>query len=354
MKHFCAVSRKISFIGFWFAFVFLFLLLISCHEEPSLAKRQLGKLLFSDHRLAWNKSRSCASCHDPKLAFTDGYRRSVTPSGELVAHNAPSLVNVSQYQVFDWAHPLTRTLQEQLRRPLFATHPLELGLHRHWTEFVQVLNTDPEYTILWQRAYGSGAKPQDTSKIIECLIYYLNTLQSGSSSYDRWMSGDSSFISASARRGRKLFSSSRLRCSRCHGGRFFSNATLSSNYDSIYFNTGLYEKYPSEDPGLSAVTQQSGDEGRFRVPSLRNVTLTAPYMHDGSVSSLSEVIDIYSQGGRVIESGPYAGNGAKHPNRHGFVNGFHLTEAEKSDLLNFLGTLTDTVFLSNQNPSPLN
>lgn len=352
MKHFCVVSRKISFIGFWSVVIFQLMMLVSCHENPKMAKAQLGKKLFFDNRLSWNRSRSCASCHDPSFAFTDGYRRSVTPAGEIVAHNAPGLMNVSKFKVFDWSHPLTNSLKEQLKRPLFAEHPLELGLHQHWPEFLQILNSDPGYTALWSQAFGSVARIDDTSKIIDCLIYYLNTLQSDSSPYDRWMSGDSSIISASAQRGRQLFFSDRLNCSKCHGGLYFSNATLSANPDSIFFNTGLYEHYPVDDPGLIATTKVRGDEGRFRVPSLRNVALTWPYMHDGSINNLYDVIAMYSRGGRILSSGPNAGDGAKHPNRHPLIKGFYLTTAEQHDLVAFLETLTDSVFRSVQNHFP--
>ncbi len=351
MKHFCTVSRKISFIGFWSAVIFKLMLLFSCREDSRMAKAQLGEKLFFDHRLSWNHSRSCASCHDPKFAFTDGYRRSVTPSGEIVSHNAPGLMNVSKFKVFDWSHPFISSLNEQLKRPLFAEHPLELGLHQHWPEFVKLLNSDSGYTSLWSKAFGATAQVDDTSKIIDCLIHYLNTLHSNASPYDRWMKGDSSSISASAQRGRQLFFSNRLNCSKCHGGPYFSNATLSSNPDSIFFNTGLYQHYPTNDQGLMATTKAPQDEGRFRVPSLRNVSLTGPYMHDGSISNLYEVMDLYSRGGRLLLSGPNAGDGAKHPNRHPLVNGFYLSATEQHDLIAFLETLTDSVIQSNQNHS---
>ena len=148
-----------------------------------------------------------------------------------------------------------------------------------------------------------------------------------------------------------MFFSARLGCARCHGG---PNLGRSPGYGatiSDFFNIGLYNiagsgKYPASDTGVFAITKNPEDMGRFKTPTLRNVALTAPYMHDGSMATLGDILDAYAAGGRVIADGPYAGDGSKNPLKHALITGFTMTPQDKQDLIAFLETLTDRAFLA--------
>lgn len=327
----------------------------ACQTNQSYTKALIGELLFSDVRLSWNHTRSCASCHDPSMAFTDGYRSSVSPSGEILLHNAPSLLHVSKMKVFDWANPQATTLAQQLQRPLYATHPLELGLHLHWSKFLSYIRDDSAYQSLILQTYGQFPPSTDSLWLVDCLMAYINTLQTGVSPFDRFLKGDSSALSQDALAGYRLFCSDSLACVSCHGGPYLSNATLTQNHDSIYFNTGLYftstGNYPSQDAGLRMFTQQAQDDGKFRVPSLRNVMRTAPYMHDGSISSIEEVIRHYGRGGRKIEKGPNRGDGRFHPFKNAYLKGFYLSRTQELQLIEFLSHLSDEDNRTFQSPN---
>jgi cytochrome c peroxidase len=326
--------------------------------DTALAQQQLGHYLFFDTRLSFNHTKSCASCHDPKFAFTDGYRRSITATGDNVLHNAPSLINVGLHRYFDWADTAITHLAQQHRRPLFNTQPVELGAKGQEGTILALLQKDTVYQQLFARAFPQQPQPFHFNHVLSALAAYTGSLQSAQSPFDRYQRGDSLAINESARQGWQLFTSTRLQCIRCHGGPHLTNATLTTNTDSIYFNTGLYNvgngnRYPANDNGLRTLTGKPQDDGRFKVPSLRNVALTAPYLHDGSVASLTEVIELYARGGRLIGAGPLTGDGAQHKHKSPLVTGFSLNEAEKKQLLAFLHALTDSSIFTNpafQNP----
>ncbi|HEX4975818.1 MAG TPA: di-heme enzyme, partial [Pseudomonadales bacterium] len=149
-----------------------------------------------------------------------------------------------------------------------------------------------------------------------------------------------------------LFFSERTECFHCHGGYNFSDSTVDRSLFFVerpFHNTGLYNvdgqgAYPADNQGLIAATLDPSDMGKFRAPTLRNIALTAPYMHDGSIQTLEEVIDSYGAGGRNITSGPHAGDGRANPFKDSFVKGFSLNPQEKADLIAFLNSLTDTEF----------
>lgn len=168
--------------------------------------------------------------------------------------------------------------------------------------------------------------------------------------------GDTNAISAAARRGERIFfSGQRGSCFQCHGGWNFSGSVRYAGDTSArpaFFNTGLYNvagrySYPAPNTGLHQVSGRVEDIGKFRPPTLRNVAVTKPYMHDGSIATLQEVIDHYAAGGRTIRTGAFAGVGRDNPNKAPNVHGFSITDAEKSDLIEFLESLTDTAFLRN-------
>ena len=161
-------------------------------------------------------------------------------------------------------------------------------------------------------------------------------------------------MSAAAQRGEQHFFSERLECFHCHGGYAFTGTVndMGKAFPEVEFhNTGLYNiggrgGFPRENPGLMDFTQRKEDEGKFKAPTLRNIALTAPYMHDGSIATLDGVIDHYAAGGRTIVSGPHAGDGSTNPNKSEFINGFELTAGERQDLLAFLHSLTDSAFVT--------
>ena len=321
-------------------------------------KIELGRYLFFDTRLSFNSTKSCGSCHDPKFAFTDGYRNSITAGGENVKHNAPSLVNSVFMLYFDWANPTVTSLEKQHERPLFNETPVELGAKGNELAILEKLKADSFYKKQFALAFVQDKNPFQFSNIIESIAAFNASIQSYNSPYDKFIVGDSNALSLSAKAGLQLFFSDRLNCSSCHAGKDFTTATLTKNIDSIYFNTGLYNLlnkniYPADDNGLVSVTNKKNDDGKFKVPSLRNVGITTPYMHDGSINTLSEVIDMYATGGRKIEAGPLSGDGSRNTLKDKRINGFAITNTEKKQLVDFLFSLSDSTVLTNpafQNP----
>jgi cytochrome c peroxidase len=360
------MTKKYAIIPFFILAVFFYdgLLLISCtqvQQKDNATQKELttlGRYLFFDTRISFNQTKSCASCHDPKFAFTDGYRRSTTATGDLALHNSTSLINVSQLHFFDWATPTVTSLYQQSERPLFNTHPVELGARGHEHEILMHLKKDSFYQQQFRINFEKDKEPFNFENIQTALAAFTSSLSSANARYDKFVNGDSDAISNSAKKGMQLFFSSALKCARCHQPPDFTNATLSHNIDSIYFNTGLYNvngenRYPDDDAGLSMVTENVKDNGRFKIPSLRNVAITAPYTHDGTVNTLGEMIDIYATGGRKIEHGPNAGNGAMNKNKSSLITGFKITPEQKQELIDFLFSLTDSSVLKNpafQNP----
>jgi hypothetical protein len=211
------------------------------------------------------------------------------------------------------------------------------------------LGRDPRYAVMFASAFAGEKAPITIDNVARALASFERTLISARSPYDRLvLGGDSNALPAPAWRGMRLFFSPRLRCSICHGGIDLSSPANGQQFQ----NTGLYDRkmYRSVDPGLSARSGRRADLGKFRIPSLRNVAVTAPYMHDGSTPSLSQVIDDYAAGGRAARLS------GKRPERGVAVKPFPITAAEKADLLAFLESLTDDAFLSDPryaNPWPV-
>ncbi|MGN6109585.1 MAG: di-heme enzyme, partial [Kofleriaceae bacterium] len=185
--------------------------------------------------------------------------------------------------------------------------------------------------------------PISIDNAVRALASFERTIVSGRSRVDRFLDGDTAALSEAERRGLVLLGSERLGCRTCHGGFAF---TAAADRDVPFFNTGLYDVdgrggYPARDRGLYEITGDPADVGRFKPPTLRNLALTAPYMHDGSVATLGEVLDIYARGGRRIASGPDAGDGATSPRKSPLIRGFALSAAERADLLAAFDALTD-------------
>ena len=337
--------------------LFLSLFFIRCKNSThNIAQRELlGQYFFFDTNLSLNNTKSCASCHNPTFAFTDGYRQSVTALGESTLHNAPSLINVSKLKVFDWANPNIKSLEVQMHRPLFGTKPIELGTHKKLKEIKQYFENTEPYNKLIFNQFGNLDTVSVEKIITESISAFLKTLNSSNSKFDKYIIGKAKF-NTSEKHGMDLFFSSKLGCSSCHA---LPNFTLADkNFQSQYANTGLFNvgnqnKYPDNDNGIIQYTQNPSDNGKFKIPSLRNVMLTAPYMHDGSVANLGEVIDYYAAGGRNILMGENMGDGRKNNLKSKLIKGFNLNKTEKKDLLSFLQTLTDsTIFLNPKFQNP--
>lgn len=325
---------------------------------------ELGRRLFYDVRLSITRTASCASCHDQARAFTDGRVVPVGVTGVSHPRNSMSLVNVGYGSVLTWANPNERTLEHQALTPMFGESPVELGLGGREDTLFTRLGADTTYQRLFPEAFPAESIPISLATVTRALAAFERTLISGNSPYDRYrFRGQSSAISASAKRGEDLFFSERLECFHCHGGFNFTGSTDFEGKgfsEKEFHNTGLYNidgqgGYPEPNTGLIQFTLLPQDMGRFKAPSLRNVEVTAPYFHDGSAATLDDVVDHYVSGGRTIASGPNAGVGRTNPFKSGLVSGFTLSSGERADLLALLRSLTDSTFLTDprfSNPWP--
>ncbi|MCB9527013.1 MAG: di-heme enzyme [Myxococcales bacterium] len=327
---------------------------VPADNPMSAAKVELGRFLFYDERLSGNGSQSCAGCHEQARAFSDGRATPLGSTGAAHPRNAPGLANVAYNTTLTWANPGLDTLERQIVVPMFGDAPIELGIAGHEDEVLDRLRADPGYVERFAAAFPEDADPISFDRVVDALACFLRSMVAGGSPYDRLVAGDSSALSLSAKRGMALFFSEALECHHCHGGFNFTQSTVHAGQsvaERPFHNTGLYDidgegGYPLDNTGLYEITRRPEDMGRFRAPTLRNVALTAPYMHDGSVATLEEVVDIYAAGGRLIEDGPHAGDGRANRFKSGFVSGFSISDGEKADLIAFLWSLTDEGFVS--------
>ncbi len=321
----------------------------------SEAKVELGRHLFYDVRLSGNQTQSCASCHLQELAFTDGLPRSIGSTGETHPRGAMSLVNVAFAPTLTWASPLLRHLEQQALVPMFGESPVELGLAGLEDELLSRLRAEPRYRELFPAAFPDAEGDAIAiDAVAKALASFQRSLIAGDSPWDRYMAGDPSAVSEQARRGGELFFSEEGECFHCHGGFLFSSGVdhAGNVFDQATFqNNGLYDldgrgAYPADNTGLFEHTGEPRDMGRFKPPPLRNVTVTAPYMHDGSLATLDDVLDHYAAGGTVTPEGPNAGDGRLSPNKSIFVHGFALDETRRAELTAFLEALTDHELLT--------
>lgn len=325
---------------------------VPADNPMSTAKVELGRHLFYDRRLSANQTQSCASCHRQELAFTDGLGQAVGSTGDRHRRNSMSLANVAYAARLTWANPHLDRLESQALIPMFGDDPVELGMPDDAT-LLRRLQADSTYEELFAAAFPDQADAVRIDNVTRALGAFQRTLISGNAPYDRYVAGDRDALSPSELRGMDLFFSERLECFHCHGGFNFADSIDHARLqepERAFHNTGLYNvdgagAYPMSDRGLIEITGDPADMGHFKAPTLRNIAVTAPYMHDGSIASLDDVIEHYAQGGRWIESGPHAGVGSESPLKDEFVAGFLLSAGERADLLAFLGSLTDETFL---------
>jgi cytochrome c peroxidase len=268
-------------------------------------KVTLGRLLFFDTSLSADRSVSCASCHRPELGFADSARLSVGIHGRLSARNSPTLLNRVYGRSLFW-DGRARTLEQAVLMPIQDTMEMSMQL----PELVRRVSMDQNYPALFARAFPGNAITETT--IARALASYVRTLLTGDSPFDRLQSGDATALSPSALRGRDLFFG-RANCSDCHRGPNFTDERL-------------------HDDAVSA-----SDRARFKTPTLRNVELTAPYMHDGSIRTLEDVVEFYNRGGNDTASRNGRGG------RGGEIRPLRLSAEQRSDLVAFLRALTGPV-----------
>jgi cytochrome c peroxidase len=327
----------------------------ACKNSSQLTNQSitnLGRYLFFDRRLSINNTRSCGTCHNPQFAFTDGYKRSLGAFADLHQRNTQPLFNLLYLKYFTAADSTLHTPLQQMNNPLFNTHPIEMGVKGNEDIILKRIKDDKLYQELFLKA-----KSEITFENIKLAINnFIFSLQSNNSNYDKYVKGDTNALNESEKRGQQLFFSVALKCATCHGGDNFSEPSITNQKGDtlFYFNTGLYNldgkgAYPKYDEGLFQLTQNMADIGKFRVPTLRNLAYTAPYLHDGSTVSLMDVINIYANGGREITDGINKGNGKSNPYKHPFINGFFISETDKINLNNFLLSLSDSGFIQNKN-----
>lgn len=319
-------------------------------------KFQLGRHLFYDQRLSGAANFACASCHRQELAFTDGLPQAIGATGQKHPRSAQALVNVAYNSTVNWANPSTVTLEQQAPIPLFAEFPVEMGINdSNQARVLARLQAEPRYSSLFKAAFPNEAAPLHFDNIVKALASFQRGLNSFNSPFDQYEAGNQFAITEAAKRGMSLFFNEKTECFHCHGGMNFTQSSFDrtqSFADTAFFNNGLYNldgkgKYPSGGEGIFEITGKPEDMGRFRPPTLRNIALTAPYMHDGSIANLEAVIRHYMAGGRIISAGTQAGDGRSNPYKSAFVRPFDLTEQNIADLREFLESLTDESFINN-------
>ncbi|WP_182025725.1 methanobactin export MATE transporter MbnM [Vibrio rotiferianus] len=320
-------------------------------DNPATEEKfQLGRHLFYDKKLSGNQTMSCESCHQQALAFSDGVKVPTGSTGEVLHRNSQTLTNIAYNASYTWANPILKEIEQQLVIPLFGEFPVEMGINdANREEILNRFRRETAYQNMFNAAFPNQQNAVTFPNVIKALAVFNRALISKDSDFDRGT------MSSSAMRGQDLFNSEKMECFHCHNGFNFSDSTLHD--DSVFvsrpfFNTGLYNidgkgSYPIADNGLFTVTQDPKDKGKFRPPTLRNIAYTAPYMHDGSIATLGEVLDFYANGGRNITSGDHQGDGRKNPNKSEFVKGFTLSAQEKQDMLMFFHALSDETFISN-------
>ncbi len=296
--------------------------MIPADNALTVDRIELGKKLFYDTILSLDKSLSCASCHLQTKAFSDGLDVSVGFNNESVDRNSMALINLAWSNSFFWDGGVS-SLELQVLKPLTSHNEMNLELN----EAINRLQADKTYTKLFKKAYGSVP---NANTLFKALASFERILISSNTKFDDYFyNKNATAFNESELRGYKLFfGNDKVHCSSCHSGVNLTNNSFQNN--------GLYVEY--KDQGRFRITGKESDKGKFKVPTLRNIALTSPYMHDGSLKTLEEVIDHYNTGG------------ISHPNKSDHVHihkGMLLTKQDKEDLVRFLYTLTDIEFITN-------
>jgi cytochrome c peroxidase len=241
-------------------------------------KIELGRQLFFDRRLSADGRVSCASCHQPDRAFSDSSVRSRGVHGRPGTRNAPALVNRAYGKAFSW-DGFSSTLERQVVRPFEREDELDLPLG----ELTARLRADPEYRRLFRQVFDEPPSAENAARV---LASFVRAQRFGATAFDRYVAGDVKALTVEAQRGLEIFRG-RANCATCHPSPTFS--------DEAFHNTGV--SWGSPDLGRFGVTRQDVDRGAFKTPTLRELARTAPFMHDGSLRTLDEVVEFYDRGG---------------------------------------------------------
>lgn len=298
-------------------------LTIPIGNEFSLQRWQLGKRLFFDKKLSKSNTVSCASCHKQEFAFSDDVALSLGDNNEIGTSNAPTLTNIGYHPYYTRAGGVP-TLEMQILVPIQEHNEFNTNI----LDIVDKLKQDNSYVA---QAVDAYSRALDAFVITRALSNFERSMISGNSRFDAYYSkGNTKALSESEQRGYQLFTSSKTNCSVCHSDFNFTNYAFENN--------GLYLNYA--DSGRMRLTKMPEDRAKFKVPSLRNIALTSPYMHDGSMTTLEQVIEHYNSGG------------ANHLNKSSLIKPLLLSPQEKTDIICFLKTLTDYSFIQNKNFQP--
>jgi cytochrome c peroxidase len=282
------------------------------------AKAELGKFLYFDKRLSSDGTVACASCHVPARCFTDGDATSVGIGGQRGGRSAPTVINRA-YSTLQFWDGRASTLEEQAKGPV--ANPIEMTsdktpelAHRHAVERLKAV---PGYVERFRKVFGTADFTMD--HVAQAIATFERTVLSGNSPFDRYQNGDENALSPAQKRGMDVFLK-KAACDSCHLGFNFT--------DGSYENIGIGMDQPNPDLGRYLVTHREEEKGAFKTPTLREIALTAPYMHDGSLATLEAVVEHYDKGG------------IKNPQLNQRIKPLHLTAQEKSDLIAFLKSLS--------------
>lgn len=293
------MNQKGIIIGLIIAVVFVGFFLIQpegyAADDVQKARINLGRHLFYDTKLSYNQTKSCVSCHDPSLAFTDGYRTSAGADGYNLQHNSISLLNVKFRSALTWTNASVQQLKKQLNFPFFNEHPKELGWKGNETMILKRFNSDSTYRQLFKKAFSHQKNPIQIQNIQMAIVAFEEQLVSYGAAYDQYLKGNKRALTEEALMGLNLFYSPKFGCNSCH------KWEKPFSMDSAQYINGI------------------------RVPSLRNVLLTSPYMHDGSIEDVSAIFTHYEKKKQL-----------------------KFTKTEKEQMIAFLSALTDTSYLSNK------
>lgn len=295
------------------------------HNPYSAARVELGRNLYFDKRLSADGTVSCATCHDPRFAFTDGAPVSTGIRGQKGSRSAPTVINraFSQAQFWDGR---ADSLEMQALGPV--SNPIEMG--NTYPAAVAALEKIPGYQPLFAKAFGS--EEITIERVSQAIAAFERTVLSGNAPYDRYKKGDKKAMTAEQVRGMSVFFD-KAKCDSCH-----ENANFTLN---AYANLGVGADKPDPDVGRYAVTKDDRDWGVFKIPTLREIEHTAPYMHDGSLKTLEEVVDYYDKGG------------TPNKNLDPKIKKLNLTAQDKSDLVAFMKALSGEGWQQIQAPAQL-
>ena len=283
----------------------------------------LGSKLFNDPILSANNTLACIDCHMPNSSFSDPNQFSEGIDGLLGNRNSSALINLGWSSNFNWDGSVT-TLEDQAFEPV--TNPIEM--HNTWSNVENNLNSNSEYVQLFKQAFNIDYI--DSNHVVMAIAQFERTLISDNSKFDKFYRGEGT-LTTSELNGYAIFNSEKGDCFHCHGTALFT--------DNLFHNNGL-DIEPFLDLGLGLITENASDNGKFKTPSLRNIEVSAPYMHDGRFETLEEVIDHYDSGGHFSST--------VDPLMKKLGVGLNLTNQEKSDLIAFLRTFTDYDYITQE------